>query len=203
MSPTADEGAATRRRLLAATVEVIAERGWGGVSTREVALRADANPGVVHYHFDSIDDLRRQAVTDALSSFFEALVDASTGRTPRQIIEATIREAIVMDNPTARLLFESVPPTARDPQMQAALGAMLARYRALLADRIRACHPQPAADPEALAALIAAVLDGLLLHLLADPDLDVAVVAQPLLLLLGPTTEDAGSQIHDLAGNAR
>jgi hypothetical protein len=123
--------------------------------------------------------------------------DAGTGLTPQQIIDATIREAVLIDNPMARLLFESLPSTARDPRMRADLGAMLARYRALLADRIRACHPQPAAEPEALAALIAAALDGLALHVLADPDLDIAALVRPLLQLLGPTTPTADRHLRD------
>jgi len=40
-----------------AAAELIAERGWGAVTTRMVAERAGLRPGLVHYHFDSVTDL--------------------------------------------------------------------------------------------------------------------------------------------------
>jgi len=184
------DGAATRERLLQATIDVIAERGWGGVSTRVVAERAGINPGVVHYHFDSIDELRRLAVLHALSALFNAALTSSRDRTPRQIVEATARAALELGTSGTLLLFEAMPPTARDPQMREDLADLLGRYRATLAARIRACHPEPLGDPDVLAEVIAAALDGLLLHLIADPDLDVAGHIEPLLALLGPEAID-------------
>ncbi|MGH2905814.1 MAG: TetR/AcrR family transcriptional regulator [Solirubrobacterales bacterium] len=46
-----------REALLEATVGVIAEHGWGGVTVRAVAERAKVSPGTVTYHFDSADSL--------------------------------------------------------------------------------------------------------------------------------------------------
>jgi AcrR family transcriptional regulator len=176
----------TRDRLIQATIEVIAERGWGGVSTRVVAERAGINPGVVHYHFDSIDDLRRRAVLHALADLFDAALATSRDLTPRQIVEATVRATTELGPNRTLLLFEAMPPTARDPLMQRDLADLLRRFRGALAERIRTCHPRPLAEPEVLAAVIAATLDGLLLHLIADPELDVGAHLEPLLVLLGP-----------------
>lgn len=189
MSPSSDDGAATRERLIAATIEVIVELGWGGVSTRLVAERAGVNPGVVHYHFGSIDDLRRRAVVDALSRLFEQIIAAAGELTPTQIIDATVAAAVNLGVPEMQLLFEALPPTARDPEMQRELARLLQRYRGALADRIRVCHPEPLADPDVLAEVVAATLDGLLLHLTADPDLDVGTHVAPLITLLGPEAD--------------
>lgn len=179
----------TPERLLWATIDVIAERGWGGVSTRSVAERAGLNPGLVHYHFGSIDELRRRAVLHALSGLFDAAMTTSRDRTPRQIVEASARAATELGASTTLLLFEAMPATARDPRMQEDLADLLRRFRAALAARIRACHREPLADPDVLAGVIAAALDGLLLHLIADPNLDVPAHLEPLLSLLGPEAE--------------
>ncbi|MFW6204657.1 MAG: TetR family transcriptional regulator, partial [Actinomycetota bacterium] len=70
MSPSAVErGADTRHRLLGATAAVIARDGWGAVTTRRVAEEAGLTSGLVHYHFSSVDDLRRQATVAALDRF--------------------------------------------------------------------------------------------------------------------------------------
>lgn len=186
MSPAAADPPTTRERLIAATIEVIVERGWGGVSTRIVAEHAGINPGVVHYHFGSIEELRRQAVTHALDEFVDAVVASTRDHTPRQIVEASAWALEQLPESETRMFLEAMPATARDPQLRDALGGLLARYRRLLAERIRACHPRTQADPDVLAALLAASLDGLLLHRLADPELDVAANVAPLLTLLGP-----------------
>ncbi len=186
MSPTDVEGVDTRRRLTEATIEVIAERGWGGVSTRAVAERAGVNPGVVHYHFASIDELRRRAVVDALGVLEDAVMDASSDRTPREILEAAAEATVGLGRSERLLLFEALPPAGRDPQMREELGELLIRGRGILAARIRAHHPQPLGDPDVLAGVIAAALDGLLLHLLVEPGLDVGAHVRPLLALLGP-----------------
>jgi AcrR family transcriptional regulator len=43
--------------LLDATVSVVADQGWGGVTVRAVAEQAKVSPGTVTYHFASADDL--------------------------------------------------------------------------------------------------------------------------------------------------
>lgn len=55
-------GQAVRARLLTAAAELISEIGWTAVSTRVLAERAGVGPGLVHYHFDSLQALLRQAV---------------------------------------------------------------------------------------------------------------------------------------------
>ncbi|HEX3814380.1 MAG TPA: helix-turn-helix domain-containing protein, partial [Mycobacteriales bacterium] len=49
--------APTRERLMAAAAELIAELGWGRVTTRAVAERAGLPHGSVSYHFRGKQDL--------------------------------------------------------------------------------------------------------------------------------------------------
>jgi AcrR family transcriptional regulator len=58
---SAQRGHEVRQRLLGAAAELIAERGWAAVSTRAVADRAGLAPGLVHYHFTSVQALLSQA----------------------------------------------------------------------------------------------------------------------------------------------
>ena len=65
----------TRARLLSAAASLIAERGWSAVTTRAVAERAGVNQALVHYHFGSIDNLRREAVMARLTPAIEGLLE--------------------------------------------------------------------------------------------------------------------------------
>ncbi|MGH0032493.1 MAG: TetR/AcrR family transcriptional regulator, partial [Myxococcota bacterium] len=84
---------ATRERILEAAVEVFAEKGFAGASTREIARRADTNQGLITYHFRSKEE-RWRAVAD---SIFEGLggrlAEQLNARTPGDRRERA-REAI-------------------------------------------------------------------------------------------------------------
>jgi AcrR family transcriptional regulator len=66
-----------RDRLLAAAAELIAEKGWGAVSTRVLADRAGVGSGVVHYHFDSTQAVLVQASVGALRTALAGADDRS------------------------------------------------------------------------------------------------------------------------------
>lgn len=53
---------ATRARIIEAAARTFAERGFRAASTREIATRAQANQGLITYHFRSKQDLWKAAV---------------------------------------------------------------------------------------------------------------------------------------------
>ncbi len=57
LAKRAASSAATRERILQATVALHAERGIAATSYRDVAERADVGIGSVYHHFPTIDDL--------------------------------------------------------------------------------------------------------------------------------------------------
>lgn len=75
-----------RERILAATLDHIAEEGVAGVSHRRIAVRADVPLGSMTYHFAGIDDLLREAFTrfaDEIVAVFERhLADVGTPSGP-------------------------------------------------------------------------------------------------------------------------
>jgi AcrR family transcriptional regulator len=54
-----------RERILAAALEIFAERGFDGARTREIAERAGANLGLLTYYFGGKEPLWRAAVSHA------------------------------------------------------------------------------------------------------------------------------------------
>ena len=179
-----ERGRSTRAKILQATAELIAEAGWSGFSTRDIAARAGVTQGIVGYHWRSKDDLVREAALTAsaqtLAPVFDALAQAPSVRVAlEQVLEL---EAAFRDQPPLTLLlFETMLQAGRDPALRDALAVMLRDFRTRLA---AALAGQGAAEPHVTAAALAAALDGLFLHAVVDDQLDVRAAGSTLLRLL-------------------
>jgi AcrR family transcriptional regulator len=188
-SRSSERGAATRRRIAAATVELVAERGWHAVTTRAVAGRAGVNAGLVHYHFATIDQLLRTAVIEALQTILmEAagpLDDPSFARAIGGTLDAI--EAFDPRSPSAVLLAEALLRAARDPGLADPLVVGLHGLRDLIEARVARAIADGDAPADLagrpFATVLAALLDGLLLHRIVDPSTDVAGTRDVLLRL--------------------
>src|SRR5690349_11859910 len=133
-------GEATRAQILAATAQLIAETGWSGFSTRDIAARAGVTQGVVTYHWRAKDDLVRDA---ALRASEEALEPVVAALRAAPTAHAALAEALdlieaVRDQPAlTALLFETMLHSGRDAQLRAALAQMLDGFRTELAAKLR------------------------------------------------------------------
>lgn len=64
-----ERGEAQKQKLVNAAYDIIAEQGFEGLRTREVALRAKLNISTLHYYFASKEDLVRSVAQRLLSEF--------------------------------------------------------------------------------------------------------------------------------------
>ncbi len=86
-----------RERILAAALEVFAERGFDGARTREIAERAGANLGLIKYYFDGKERLWKAAVTRAFAELqgdFAATLPSLDGSDPLAWLEHVIRQFV-------------------------------------------------------------------------------------------------------------
>ncbi len=67
----------SRDRILAAALDVFAHRGFDGATTAEIARQAGVTQPLVHYHFDTKDELWRAAVTSVLDELGSTFGTAS------------------------------------------------------------------------------------------------------------------------------
>lgn len=177
-SPAAARGQEVRRRLLAAAVELIPERGWTAVSTRVLAERAGVTPSVVHYHFPSLSALLRDAVVVAMREVLAVADPAlSSARSPGELVDTLLGsvEQYTGADPLSLLFIEAALAAARDETLRAGMGEVVAGFQQRLTRALDE-HGVPAA--EATAAVLAAAVDGLLLHrsLAPAPDVEALTV---------------------------
>jgi len=183
-------GDATRQAIILATVALIGEVGWAGVTTRAVARRAKVTQGVIHYHFGSKEALLRDAVitafTEMLSTPTLALTSAPSISQGLTAVIASLAE--ISDEHLLRVSTEALSLALRDPQLGEWMRTALVDFRVLIGQGLRDAAPAGARDGgriDGTAVLLAALLDGLLFHRAVDPGLDLAAAAAALTTLMG------------------
>ena len=161
-----------RERLLHAATELIAEKGWGAVSTRMLADRAGVGSGVVHYHFDSTQAVLVQAAVGALRSAVAGLAAVlDRADTPSDALALLLG---ALDGHGGQELFtETFLAATRNDELRQAVGEVLVEFRGTLAAWL-ASRDVP--TPAETAAVLAAAVDGVLLHRALSPDLSADVV---------------------------
>lgn len=175
-----ESGEQTRRALLDAAVRLVAERGWDAVTTRQIAERAGVNQGLIHYHFRSKDQLLHAAFERALRETFAepgaALAHATDLRASIADLVRGLEPGDEME-PLALFSVEAMARGARDVEIRRSMAEMLAEFREHVVGRIAAGQRRgelsPELDPVGTATVLGALLDGLGLHVLIDPSIDI------------------------------
>ena len=130
----------TRERLMSAAAELVAELGWGRVTTRAVAERAGLPHGAVSYHFRGKQELLTEAAMSAFARAipvgeFAALAGAEDFI---GLIAAEVANREAIDPVLSRLMLEAMREAERDPSLRERMSAMLTQYRELMIQAIRA-----------------------------------------------------------------
>ena len=198
-SPRTTKGSRTREKLLGAAVELIPQMGWTAVTARQLAQKAGVLPGVVHYHFNSVDALLAEAAVRTMHEALEAPVQLlESADTPAEGLRKLLG-ALDGSAPESHmnLLFTEVfLAAARSPELAASLRDVLDGFRSRTAGwLVQTGYP---GDPHAAAAVLAAAIDGLMLHRGLDPDLTSAVTAPVLAAMLTnpPATQTSPEGEH-------
>ncbi|MEO3802070.1 TetR/AcrR family transcriptional regulator [Nonomuraea sp. B1E8] len=163
-SPAAERGRAVRERLLNAAAELIPERGWTAVSTRILAERAGVTPSVVHYHFPSLPSLLSEAAISEMRRMLAGLNELMESTpSPGDAIEtmlASVEKHTGAD--AASLLFiEAYLASTRDDALRKRITELVAEFRQRFGELLQR---HGARAPFETAAVLAACVDGLLLH---------------------------------------
>ena len=98
-----EAGLRTRARLTDAAIDLLAERGEGGVTLREVTDSAGANIAAVSYHFGSLQGLCDAAIAHALERYLDAQESAVSSLEPGSTLEDV---AAAFSRPMIRALAE-------------------------------------------------------------------------------------------------
>ena len=168
------------------------------MTTRAVAQRAGVNQALVHYHFGSIDTLRRESVMARLVPAVGGLVEELLDERP--LTESIDRvmgliDRFGLETEVGVLMAEALLQATRDTKVTEAMAGVMGSWGEMLGPRLVVAQERGVVrgdiPAERLASVIASFLDGYLIQRMADPDLDATAAGDTLIALLSPPREDA------------
>lgn len=84
----------TRRRILDATVELLAERGYTGTSTRQIAARAGVSEASIFKYYPSKDNLLMTIVTETIDEIYDYSMGEVVPEINRRFHDAPVEDAM-------------------------------------------------------------------------------------------------------------
>jgi TetR/AcrR family acrAB operon transcriptional repressor len=170
----------TRSRILEAAGQVFARKGFRAASLDEVAAAAGLTKGAIYWHFRSKNDLffalveaRFQEHTAPLHREIDGVIVAGDPRAAMTALLSAVMARLRADADWPRLYLEFMSQ-AREPEIR----ELLARFyeaswetgAAHVATLQRAGMTNPALDSQSLAIFWGALVDGLMLAWLVNPE---------------------------------
>lgn len=164
VSPESDK----REHLLAAAARVLVRDGTARLRIRDVAAEAGVSTGVVHYYFGSKDEILIEALRWATRAPVQRFAELRRGGDHVTALAALIEVSlphpgVLFDEYVLWLEFWSA--VSHDPTLLPLCEELARAYHdevvALVLDGTAAGAFRPAADPEAVAERLIAVVDGL------------------------------------------
>src|SRR3712207_1268091 len=156
----------------------VGSRGAAASTFDVVAREAGVSRGLLHYYFGSKERLLVEVVRDDCDQRIAALDESlSRARSIDEIVGALVAslQAFVEGEPDAQaVLYEMLSASRHSEEIRAELAELYRRWRELLADALREKERQGVvrldAEPDAVAAVLFALGDGMGLQLSSDPE---------------------------------
>lgn len=197
----------TRSELIEATRTAIRDLGLGGATAREITGRAEANLASIVYHFGSKDALVTEALLtetrELIAPVLVLLADDRPG--PERAAEAVVvlEDLFERSRNQVPVYLAALAAAPHSPPVAEGLADLWVDVRAALAEdvarQLAALALPTWVDPQAMAALILSLVNGVVIASVVDPEGPGhrAVAAQFLSLLLAA---GATSRPHEPEG---
>ncbi|MCK0089242.1 TetR family transcriptional regulator [Rhodococcus sp. F64268] len=161
-----------RDQIIDATLEVIATEGVAGTTARKIAARADVPLGSITYHFESMDDLLREAFTRYTTDVSGRSSARLAAATTRDEAKTAVVEVILRD------LFDTPESFSITLELYN-LASRRSEYRKLAQDwmaRSRASFRRHFDEDESR--MLDALVEGMSIHQSLDPQADARAIVR-------------------------
>jgi AcrR family transcriptional regulator len=194
---TGEHFAARRRQILDAAAACFAREGFHRTSMQDIVRESGISAGLIYRYFTGKDDMIAAIVADWHERRAVVLGDDPAAGFLRVLLGVGDPAA----RPELRLAVQVWAETVRSPRVRELARDNVDRARRLAAAELAGLS----AEPDALARVLVAIYQGLVLQTLWDDGVDHAAYARAVAELLGPfgaAPPPDGTQAHDSAGAA-
>jgi AcrR family transcriptional regulator len=188
--------------IIEAATRVMARQGYAHTSLMDIAKEAGMSKGAVHYHFPTKEALTAVVLQSACDAVATRTRQAWTeGESPFEALQSSLRELWrVRQERTdeATVVADLLAQSVHDDKLRAPLAAYYrfatGQVQEHLAQHLSSLGLRPRVPAEALSRVLHAILDGLTMQLLVDPEaFDLDTIMQTLLTLASSLFEVAPS----------
>ena len=164
-----------------AALECLRDKGYAATTARDLVEASGTNLASIGYHFGGKEELLNEAIARGMDAW-TAIIEEEVFAESQAPAEERLRSALaaMIDRfdelgPYLRAFVEAFPPAVRSPELRQKMADAYARSRAAAGAMIaRGLEengvPAASRDTEALASLMLAVSDGLILQWLLDSE---------------------------------
>ena len=168
------------QRIVEAMRRSVATRGAAASTFDHVAREAGVSRGLLHYHFGTKERLLAEVVRrDAdirMARLDRALADAHSPDEVIAVLVHSLEDLVARDPGFVALMFELFTSGRRNPEIAAEFAALHHATRGRLGELLAAKQDEGALrladEPDAVAAVLLSLADGLALRLLGEPEHD-------------------------------
>jgi len=161
-----------REELVLAAYREIAERGFEGLRTREVAAEVGVNIATLHYYFPTKESLIRAVLNHAMDRFRTTLTMSGSSADQMRSYLRSVRKLLLEEPELGAVMGELALRSVRDDSIGTIMNEMYdlwhATMRGLLRRAVRDGKLRPELDSDAVAALIIATLTSMTLPVMRD-----------------------------------
>jgi AcrR family transcriptional regulator len=167
-----------RERLLEAAIACLQEKGYARTTTRDLVAASGTNLASIGYHFGSKEHLLNVAVTEAFQRWLKPLVALAAEPGPAMPLERLgrtlngVMDTLEENRPLITACLEAWAQLARSEDLRAEMLTSYEDFRMVIARTTRDAFAEIGStevDADALAVLIIALFDGLLVQWQLDP----------------------------------
>ena len=164
------KGEKTRERIIERSIAVFNSKGYAGASMSDIMAATGLNKGGIYNHFESKDALALAAFDHAVEVLMrrtDSLVDAAETAPDKLLAILRVFSWNMKQPPfeggcpllNTATEADDAHPELRD-RVRAAILALQKRVRKIVKDGVAAGEVRPAADPDAVASVFVATLEG-------------------------------------------
>lgn len=162
-----------RERLLEGAIECLETKGYARTTSRDLVAASGTNLASIGYHFGSKEHLLNVAVTEAFQRWLKPLIALAAEPGPATPLERLgrtldgVMDSLEENRPLITACLEAWAQLARSDDLRAEMVTSYEDFRMVIAAATQAAFAEigaPKVDADALAVLIIALFDGLLVQ---------------------------------------